>query len=255
MTLKDGLFWAFGIGAGLKDRAVILMYHSIEDRPGHFNSVAPDNFEKQMQYLASHSYAVISLSELVERLLQKRSIERCVVITFDDGFRNNYSNVFPILKKYKFPATIFVTTGWISGRDDKSGLEYLREDELREVETSGLIDIEPHTVSHPKLAELSLERAREEIAGSKQHIEELLGKKCRFFAYPYGNYDEATARVVSECGFEAAVTVREGTVPANSRLFELPRNSIDGSTTFTQFRGKVSNAVDRYEAMKKLFGI
>lgn len=253
MNLKDGLFLVLGAGWSRLRGASILMYHSIEDKPGHFNSVPRKMFEAQMDYLAAHSYTVISLSECVSRLREERPLGRCVVLTFDDGFRNNYTAAFPVLRKHKFPATVFVTTGWIGNRDEKSGLEYLCEDELQEMETSGLIDIEPHTATHPKLGTLPPEAARKEMMDSKQTLERLLGRPKRFFAYPYGNHVAETVHIARESGFEAAVTVQEGTVISGAKLLELSRNSIDRSTTLVQFKGKVSSTVDRYEAIKKLF--
>lgn len=248
--IKDILFFALGAGWSSLRGASILMYHSIEDRPDHFNSVSPKVFEKQMNYLASHEYDVITLSELVRKMQRSERLEKCVVLTFDDGFRNNYSRALPVLKTFQFPATIFVATGWIGTRDEKSGLEYLRLGELREMEASGLAAIEPHTVTHPKLAALPPADARKEMLDSKHELESLFEKPKTLFAYPYGSCSEETARIAKECGFEAAVTVREGTVRHDARLLELPRNSIDRSTTFIQFKGKVSAAIDRYEALK-----
>ena len=255
-VLKDVLFTVLRVGARLPhDRASILMYHSVADDPEHFNSVSLQMFARQMEYLAAKHFDVIRLSELTDRLRERRALSRAVVLTFDDGYQNNFTAAFPILKRYQFPATVFVVTGRIGSKDTKSGFEYLRENELRDMEATGLIDIEPHTVSHPKLAQLSSGSAREEVAASKVVVEKILGKRSRTFAYPYGSYNDATVRLVREGGFEAAVTVREGTVHRESRLFELPRNSIDTSTTFTQFRGKVSRAVDRYEYLKNLLHV
>lgn len=252
-VLKDSLFVLLGIGATLPhDRAVILMYHSVADTSKHFYSVSTEAFARHMEYLAVKRFTVISLSELAARLRERRDLGGAIVLTFDDGYRNNWTKAFPVLKKYGFPATIFVATDRVGATNVKSGLEYMREDEIKAMHASGIIDIEPHTVSHPKLARLSAERARKEIAGSQDFIGKLLGKTTNLFAYPYGNYNNTTVDVVKKCGFAAAVTVHEGTVDPDSKLFELPRNSIDASTTFTQFRGKVSRAVDRYEAIKRL---
>lgn len=254
--LKDALFTLLRIGAGLPhDRAVILMYHSVADTPEHFNSIPTEVFARHMEYLADKRFPVIPLSELAARVRERRELGGAVVLTFDDGYRNNFTNAFPVLKKYDFPATIFVATGRVGTTNAKYGLEYVREDEIKAMHASGFIDIEPHTVSHPKLAHLSVARAREEVSDSKVFIEQLVGKKARSFAYPYGNYDNTTVDVVRECGLEAAVTVHEGTINPNSEIFELPRNSVDASTTFTQFRGKVSCAVDRYEAVKNILRI
>jgi len=247
MNLKDGLFWALAIGAGLRERAVILMYHSIADRPGHFNSVPPAVFKRQMGYLKAKRYPVVSLKTLAKRLADMETPGGAVAITFDDGYENNYTDAFPVLKEHGFPATIFVATDRIGSP------ERLTREQLREMESSGLVDVEPHSKTHPRLAEADDALAREEMRGSKETVENMLGKSADFFAYPYGSFSERTLQIARERGFRAAVTVREGTVAPGEDLFRLPRVSIDASTTFAQFRGKVSRAVDRYEAIKKIW--
>ncbi len=248
--LKKLFFLLIPKGPLSNDRAIILMYHAIVDRPDYFASVMPEQFERQMAYLAAHHYPVISLSELVRRLTQKEPLGGSVVITFDDGYRDNYTVAYPILKRYQFPATIFVTTGAVGGVD-KRGLERLSIEEMKEMEASGIITLEPHSVTHPKLSKLSRENAREEIANSKKFLEEVLDKKCRFFATPYGDFNDETVAIIRECGFEGATTVSERTTArTNTDLFRLPRVSIDYSTTFSQFRGKTSTAVDWYEKLK-----
>ena len=250
MNLKDCLFWTLGRSASLGERAVILMYHSIAKRPGHFNSVAPEMFEAQMRYLKEHQYSIISLDELVSRLQSGKSLEGSIVLTFDDGYRDNYSVALPILRRYGFPATVFVVTGRIGS--DVRGMEYLLPNELIEMRDEK-IDIQPHTKTHPRLTDVEDSVARDEIRGSKIALQEMVGKEMDFFAYPYGAHTDRSVALVKECGFRAAVTVREGTVGKGTDLFRIPRVSIDASTTMTQFRGKLSRAVDRYEALKRIW--
>lgn len=228
-----------------RNRASILMYHSISEGPDYFACVRPAEFERQLSYLAEKNIPVLSLGELVRRLTAGEPLDGAVVITFDDGYRNNYTAAFPALKKHRFPATIFVITNCI-GKKDARELEHLSIAEMKEMEESKLISIEPHTVSHPKLAKLSSSDAREEIGQSKSEIERLLGKSATLFAYPYGNFGDETIAAVKECGLVCAVTAEGGTVSRGSDIFQLPRNSIDSSTTFAQFKGKISRAVDLY---------
>jgi len=233
-----------------KNRAVILMYHSVSDTPNYFSAVTPEVFAEQMAYLAHKGYPVISLTELVRRLKAKEQLGGSVVITFDDGYKDNHDIAFPVLKKHNFPATIFVTTDLV-GKSDKRNLARMSVEELKGLELSGLISIEPHTKSHPKLATLAPAEAREEIVGSKAFLEQALGKKCRFFATPYGSFSEETVRVIQEAGFDAATTVAEHTtVGVGVDFFRLPRVSVDQSTTWAQFRGKLSTAIDWYEKLK-----
>lgn len=185
--LKDALLGGLSFLGLPKDRAVILMYHSVSTGIDDFMNVEPKNFERQMKYLADSKRSVISLSELVRRFKNKEPLGGSLVLTFDDGYRDNYEVAFPTLKRHKFPATIFVTTGLI-GKSDKRALPRLSVEQLKEMESSGLIDIEPHTVSHPKLATLNAADAKKEIDDAKKTIEDMLGKKAVHFAYPYGSY-------------------------------------------------------------------
>lgn len=227
-----------------KERASILMYHSVSARKDFFSTVSPEVFNQQMAYLAAKKREVISLVELVRRLRAQEPLGGSVVLTFDDGYHDNYTTVFPLLKQYNFPATIFVTTDLIGN----SG--YCSAEELREMHDSDLVAIEPHTLTHPKLGTLSRANADHEIRESRRVLQEILGTTPTLFAYPYGNFSEETVGLVREMGFAGAVTVAEGTVGSTTDPLLLPRNSVDRSTTFEQFRGKVSRVIDRYESLK-----
>ena len=230
----------------------ILAYHRVGEFKGdHVPTVSTRTFERHLAFLARGRYRVVGLEEVITSLSRgQQPARRSVAITFDDGFGNNFQNALPLLKKYGYPATVFVVTDRIGTTDAKRGLEYMSADEIKEMEASELIAIEPHTMSHPKLAALAAAAARNEIEGSRTHIESLLGKRAALFAYPYGNFSHETARIVSECGYDAAVTVEEGTVGPDAPLYRLPRNSIDASTTLAQFKGKISTAIDSLQAVK-----
>ncbi len=227
-----------------KDRASILMYHSISGQKDHFSAISPEVFNQQMAYLAATKRAVISLTELVRRLRTREPLGGPTVLTFDDGYRDNYTTVFPLLKQYNFPATIFVTTNLIGNPG------YCSAEELREMHNSGLIALEPHTLSHPRLTKLPRVDAEREIRESQRVLQEILGATPALFAYPYGDFSGETVGLAREVGFAGAVTVAEGTVGSDTDPFLLPRNAIDRSTTFSQFRGKVSRAIDRYASLK-----
>lgn len=248
-SFLKSIFFSLPFGKIGRNRASILMYHSVSDRSDYFANVLPQEFEGQMQYLAREKFSVISLLELVRRLRAGESLGGAIILTFDDGYRDNYTDVFPVLKRFDFPATIFVTTDQI-GSVDARGIKHLSIAEMKEIESSGLVSIEPHTKSHPKLGALLPKAAREEITGSKKVVENLLSKTATIFAYPYGNFNDDTLRIVKETGFDSAVTVKEGTVGPECDPFRLPRNSIDSSTTLPQFKGKVTRAVDYYASLK-----
>ena len=237
------------LAPNLVGRASVLMYHSISDRKDYFSAVPTAVFKQHMAYLAGKKYSVISLVELVRRLGARESLGGAAVLTFDDGYRDNYTTVFPLLKQYNFPATIFVTTDRIGSPG------YCSAEELQEMHNSGLIIIEPHTLSHPKLAKISRADADREIRESRQRLQELLGTTPTLFAYPYGSFSEVTVELVREAGFSGAVTVEEGTVGPGADAFRLLRNSVDSSTSFAQFRGKLSRAIDWYVSCKRFIHI
>ncbi len=237
------------IAPRLGNRTSILMYHSISGRKDYLSAISPETFEQQMAYLAGKRRSVIPLAELVRRLRAHEPLGGAVVLTFDDGYRDNYTNVFPLLKQYNFPATIFVTTDLI-GKEDKRNIAHCTAEELREMHDSGLISIEPHTLSHPKLARLSRAEAAREIRESRRVLRDILGAEPMLFAYPYGSFSDETVELVREAGFTGAVTVEEGTVGPDTDPLRLSRNAVDSSTTFAQFRGKVSRAIDWYMSLK-----
>ncbi|MEK9153419.1 MAG: polysaccharide deacetylase family protein, partial [Patescibacteria group bacterium] len=139
-----------------KKRVAILMYHSVE-RNNIPSTVSPENFAQQMAYLQKKQYQVISLASLVDILEKKQPLPaKAVVISFDDGYQDNFIFAWPILQKYNFPATIFLTNGTVGGEKIKKNgqrLKMLAWPEIAKMQNSGLINFQPHTISHPRLSE------------------------------------------------------------------------------------------------------
>jgi len=219
-------------------RAVILMYHSIGDNTVYF-TVKTEAFSEQMDYLAKNGYNVVTLNSLVEALKTESMPPKTVVLTFDDGYRDNFSNAYPILKKHGFPATIFLVTGYLGQQIPNSSgqaLSALSWEEIREMAAGGLIDFQPHTVQHKKDYLSDEQNLKTEIADSKRGLEEKLLKTCRLFAYPSGKYNDAAIKILKDLGFEAAVTVVKGTVNPRADLFRLNRNSIDSRINLNMFK-------------------
>lgn len=214
-------------------RAVILTYHSVSPERRSY-TISPETFEWQLKQIMLQGCRVVSLRTLEEMLDRGRVEPRSVVITLDDGRRDNYEHAFPLLKKYSLPATVFVVSGHIG---KSGGLQMLTKEQLREMHASGLVDFEPHSVHHPKLTQVSPEEAYREIAGSKRMLEELLGKECPHFAYPYGRHNAAVEAAAERAGIRLAFATRPGAVtPENARL-ALPRNAVESDTGRLEFRG------------------
>ena len=176
----------------MSGRATLLMYHSIGKRNEYFFNVSLENFSLQMQYLFDQGYQVISLRDLLERLRDGKKLNGEIVITFDDGYKDNLEQAFPVLERLNFPATIFMTTNLI-GLKDERGFEMLSAADLVTLVNSDLIEIAPHTSTHPKLAKLSRIEATKEIQDSRTVLENILHKTCDSFCISvwklqYGDY-------------------------------------------------------------------
>jgi len=180
----------FGFPTREEQKVRILYYHSIGERVGdnYYLRIPPDTFREQMRLL-SEEYDVISLRELVDRVKSGRKIKRSVLITFDDGFKDNYTVAYPILQEYDLPATFFVTTSFIGQK------EYMNWNELKEMIENGF-DIGSHTVTHPNLAKIRLPKIEEELRVSKMILEQKLEKEINLFAVPYGDSHSIMAEVI-----------------------------------------------------------
>jgi len=197
------------------DAPPILNYHSI-DNSGSPISVAPKEFEDQMNFLWKSGYTTITLREYVNSMMMNKPVpSRGIVLTFDDGYKNNYDVMFPILKSFGFTATIFVVTGLVGKTDSWKkdegipDLPLLSWGEVLEMKKYG-IDFQPHSHSHPLLTNLTPGEIRAEITTSKREIESRINERAEVFSYPYGKYDAKVIKILKEVGFKAAVTSRFG---------------------------------------------
>jgi len=163
----------------------ILMYHGISDKSAQ---VTAENFEKQIKYLAKNGYAFL----FPEEIYNSDEYDKPVIITFDDGYRDNYETAFEILKKYNAKATVFIATGNI-GEDG-----FLTERQIKELEDSGLVRVEPHTRTHTDLSLITLRGVREQIETSNEALKKITGRDHRVFAYPYGGCNGEVKEIVSE---------------------------------------------------------
>lgn len=192
--------------------AAILMYHSVGEplREEHQLNVPLATFEKQMRFLKDHRYRVVPLSHVVDLLKAKKPIPaKTVVLTFDDGYENNYSAVFPVLKKYGFPATIFVITDYVGKEKEMYNhtWRFMTKEMLREMSDSGLVSIGSHTTDHVFLPDIKdADALQERVAGSKIILEDIVGRPVDLFCYPVGGYDGNVQQAVRRAGYKAAVT-------------------------------------------------
>ncbi|MCM8763342.1 MAG: polysaccharide deacetylase family protein, partial [Candidatus Omnitrophica bacterium] len=201
--------------------APILMYHSVclKPNPKDKLTVSVDAFQRQMDFLKRNRYNVLPLENLVSLIKEKKRIPpKTIALTFDDGYKDNYTYAFAILKKYHFPATIFVIVNEI-GRSDR-----LSWDEIKEMRDSGLISIGSHTLGAEPLVNLqSEEEIKREIFDSKKILEKKLGQQITSFSYPEGRFNSQIRRLVIDAGYKLAVATSPGKKFSCDDIFVLKR--------------------------------
>lgn len=203
-------FWAGKLFLDAIYVPVILMYHSVGEECTALDgydaklNVSPRAFAKQMKFLNDHRYKVIPLAEFIERVKRGERIPRkTIAITFDDGVENNFYYAYPALKRYNFPATIFVVADFI-GKE-----KFLGWDKIKTMQEDN-ISIGSHTVTHAWLPALSEEEIRRELVGSKKILESRTGRKAETLSYPLGGFDERVERIAEDAGYIGAVATNPG---------------------------------------------
>jgi len=198
----------------------VLAYHKIDEPTadiklrGAFTS--PKNFAKQMRFLKKRGFMFYTASELIEHYLENGAFPpKAITLTFDDGWKDNYKNAFPIIKELGIKATIFLVPsciGQVSEKvvaDGESEREHLALEDILEMSKYG-IEFGSHTLNHKLLHLISPPEIEFEVEESKKEIEHLLQKPCRVFAYPAGFFTETAQEAVKRAGYIAAFSTVYG---------------------------------------------
>lgn len=213
----------------------VLNYHSVSTKATNKYVVTPEQFNEQMMALHDLGYTSINMQQFDALMKGKiKNTGKFVLITFDDGYADNYKQAFPIMQQYGFTGTMFVITNWVG-----SG-PYATWKELSELHKAGW-DIMPHTRSHPDLPLMSSKEQTDEIAGSKQAIEKNLHEKVNAMAYPYGLRSRETVKIAKKCGYEYAFTFEDGWTSSSQNQLLLKRIIVSGTDDLTTFRQKLQN--------------
>jgi peptidoglycan/xylan/chitin deacetylase (PgdA/CDA1 family) len=202
-------------------RVPILVYHSIAAHHAGQSTdqreldVDPEVFHAQMGYIAQAKHPVISLSSLVDAIEGRAVLPpRAVVITFDDGWQNQYEDAFQVLRQYGFTATFFVYSSAIG-----NGPAFMTWDELRAMQRAGMT-IGAHSRTHPEMTKKGVSLVSE-IEGSREDIQKNLGTAPDLFAYPYGDWNDRVAAAVRAAGFRAARGMGDGPLNTHATLYAL----------------------------------
>lgn len=236
VLLIIAIFAAF---ANSKNSVAVLNYHQINDKEDNALTVKTADFDDQMRYLKENDYQTITPEEMLDAFKNNAPLpEKAVVITFDDGYLDNYENAYPILKKYDLKATIFVITDYVSLYPN-----YVTWDELKEMQGSGIINLESHTMDHLNLLKVDKNEARLQLSGSKHWLEAHLKKPIKFIAYPEGDYNGEIIDMLKELGYEGAFTVSYALASKDENAYTLSRVPIFGYERDTTAKFKLRLAL------------
>lgn len=230
----------------------VIMYHRVikdESEKGvHGTYVTVEQFEEQMKYLKKKGYETVTFKDLLNNRYKQRfdKDKKWIMLTFDDGYKDNYENAFPILKKYQFKGIIYVLDGIEYNKWDvdnpgnpEKRFTLMNQEELLEMQNYG-IEFGGHTSTHPRLADLSIENVKSEIINSKSNIEKTIGRELLSFAYPYGSLNEEVKKIPQEAGYKFAVATDSGSIVFSDDLFEIRRIGIFPTNNLFNFKRKVS---------------
>lgn len=228
------------IHSGRQIKIPILLYHYIADNPDpsdkarDYLSSSPKDFDEQMGYLQKEGYTPITLDTMVAGLYGNTTLPaKPVVITFDDGYQDLYSNAYPILQKYQFKAVAFIPTGLVGTS------YYVNWDQLSQMQLSGLLSFQAHSVNHVNLASVSKDRLIYELSESKKILEEKFAIPVNFIAYPYGISDSTVSNTAQKTGYVGALGTWQSNIVSEGVIFNMPRIKIGGQIALPTFASKL----------------
>jgi peptidoglycan/xylan/chitin deacetylase (PgdA/CDA1 family) len=226
-----------------------------QDAPFKLLYVSPERFERQLWTLRRLGLRGVSTSEGVARLRNTTS-PGCVVLTFDDGYADTLTTAAPLMKQYGFTATCYVVSGAL-GTYNSWDADYVRErkplmsrEQLDQWLAAGM-EVGSHSLSHPRLHELSPEVAQHEIAESRAALRNLLGIPIEHFAYPFGAFTSDIVASVRRAGYSSAVTVLPGIARASDDRLRLPRILVNGEHGLWKF---LLHLIGPYERLRRRAG-
>jgi len=211
----------------------VLIYHRFGEDKYPSTNIAVERFSQQLEFLSSNNYQVISLEQLVHSLNEgSRLPDRAVVITIDDGYRSVYTEAWPVLKQYGYPFTVFV---YAKATENKHW-NYMTWDQVKEMKAAG-VDFQNHGFAHEHMAfkpegmdqEEYKSWIRADLAVSTRILSEELEERPRFFAVPYGEYNETVLDEIRTFGYEAILLQDPGSVSKDTDPFAIPREPILGN--------------------------
>ncbi|MBP2633645.1 MAG: polysaccharide deacetylase [Firmicutes bacterium] len=206
----------------------VLNYHQINNEDHNPLTLSSSEFEAQIKYLADQGYTTITPAQLADYVQYGKELpSKPILITFDDGYKDNYREAYPILQKYHFTATIFLISDFVNTYD-----RYLTWEQINEMQSNGFT-FEGHTANHISLTHATDAEIINELVKSKEALESHLNKNIKYLAYPCGDYNQTVIDLTKKANYRAAFTIDLGRDTTSSTLYSLNRIPIFGGGTHT----------------------
>lgn len=241
------------------ERIPVLIYHHINAHSGDTVTVTPEIFAAQLKFLHDKGYQTLSADELSEFVTGSRSfMSKAVVITFDDGWLDNYLYAVPLLSKYQFKATFFIITARVDAaslreRSDRADIPdhntakqliangaaeqvVIGWDMIKKLAESGFYSFYSHTITHRSCSGLPPLELQTELIESKARIEQELGNRCDYLCWPYGSFSAATVSAAKDAGYKAVFTTINGFCASGSDPYMIQRIEVKNSAEWLKSR-------------------
>lgn len=227
----------------------ILMYHRVDvdqprDRVGRELTVSPQQFAEQLAYLKAHGITGISMEELRQRLESGAPLDHVVVLTFDDGYADQYTYAYPLLREYRDAATFYIVTGALDGR------RHLSWTQVESLHAAGE-DIAAHGLAHADLTLMSSAQQAKQIDDSVRVLERRLHAAVTSYGYPSGRFNRTTLTLVHGAGIDFAVTTDRTYVIGPENRFEIPRLRVRSDWSIAQFARALQTAIERSQIVRR----
>ncbi len=220
------------------DKILILLYHRVLPKEDNLSKISPEEkvfsvkekeFSKQLEYLHSNGWKTLNLNQLLEYLQGKTSFpDKTLIITFDDGNQTDYTIAFPLLEKFGFKATFFLTTDFI----DKSG--HLQKSQILKMSQEGM-EFGSHGKTHKFLSTLNDDELKSELLDSKKMLEEIIGREINLLSLPGGYHSVNVKRITKKLDFKGICTSKFGWNENKTDPFELKRVSLRSGNSLSDF--------------------
>ncbi|MFQ5900440.1 MAG: polysaccharide deacetylase family protein [Thermodesulfobacteriota bacterium] len=226
----------------------VLMYHHVNNHVGDLVTITPQVFESQMRFLKESGFYTLTLDDLLSYIRGRHDIpKKSVVITFDDGYLDNYIHAFPILKQYNLKASIFIVVSWVEGASLKEqrnehkvdipthreSKEFIRREKpyksiinwkmIKEMQGSGLVEFYSHTMTHSRCDNILEGELKVELKASKDVLEDRLGRMSPYLCWPWGYFNGFGVDMAKEAGYKALFTTKPGVVRKGTDPFYIDR--------------------------------